>query len=177
MDRTSGEFETEDDATEYIDNLLCTASDLFVVYKQVEGSFWSTRIGAKQMRIDRVLWPKRQLINLGWNHGAVGVEIKKSAHPVGDLVNQASDYVESMWHLPQSGVRFSLNSVFVFPSFENTGALASVMAARRIGHIAERNGHLCLFLNKSKLLDFWPAAGWSVGTSPNIRCGMKAGSR
>lgn len=177
MDRTSGDYETEDDATEYVDNLLSTATDLFVVYKQVEGAFRSTRIGRKGMLIDRVLWPKRHLIDLGWNHGAVGIEIKKSDHPVGDLVNQASDYVESMWHLPASGVRFSLNAVFVFPSFEYHGALASVMAARRIGHVAERNGRLMLSLNHSRLLDYWTNEGWRIGSSPNVRCGMKAGSR
>lgn len=177
MDRTEGNYEAEDLAAQCVDRLLGTASDLFKVFSEVDGVFSSVRLGQKNVRIDRVLWPLRPLLDLGWRHGAVGVEIKKSNHPVGALINQASDYVESTWTIPSSGLRFALNSVFVFPAFEYTGALASVMAARRVGHIAERRGRLMLSLNHSRLLDYGEDEGWRVGSSPNVKCGMKVGSR
>jgi hypothetical protein len=176
MDRTEGEYTTEDCAHKHIDQLLATAGELFKVFSEVDGVFSSVRLGHKAVRIDRVLWPLKPLLALGWRHGAVGIEIKKSNHPAGSLVNQASDYVESMWTIPSSGLRFSINSVFIFPAFEYTGALASVMAARRIGHVAQRGGRLMLSLNHSRLLDYWEGS-WRVGESPNIKCGMKVGSR
>ena len=176
MDRTQGNYKTEDSAHEYIDQLLGTAGDLFKVFSEVDGVFSSVRLGHKEVRIDRVLWPLRPLLAIGWRYGAVGIEIKKSNHPAGRLINQASDYVESMWTIPSSGLRFALNSVFIFPAFEYTDALASVMAARRVGHVAERSGRLMLSLNHSRLLDYWEGE-WRVGDSPNIKCGMKVGSR
>ena len=176
MDRTEGEYTTEDCAHEHIDQLLATACDLFKVFSEVDGVFSSVRLGQKAVRIDRVLWPLRPLLALGWRHGAVGIEIKKSNHPAGLLINQASDYVESMWTIPSLGLRFSINSVFIFPAFEYHGALSSVMAARRIGHVADRGGRLMLSLNHSRLLDYWEG-NWRVGDSPNIKCGMKVGSR
>jgi hypothetical protein len=174
--RTEGTFATECEAEEYVDHLLGTAKNLFKVCAQVDGVFSSPRVGSKGVRIDRVLWPLRPLLDLGWRNGAVGVEIKKSNHPACSLVNQASDYVESIWTMPSSGVQFCLNAVFVFPPFEYTGALSSIMAARRIGHLTDRAGRLMLSLNKSRVLDYWDDQ-WRVGDSSNIRCGMKVGSR
>jgi hypothetical protein len=173
---TEGTFATEDESEEYVDHLLGTAKDLFKVCPQVDGVFSSPRLGSRRVRIDRVLWPLRPLLDLGWRNGAVGVEIKKSNHPACSLVSQASDYVESIWTMPFSGVQFCLNSVFVFPQFQHTGALSSLMAARRIGHLTDREGRLMLCLNKSRILDYWDNQ-WRVGNSPNVNCGKKVGSR
>jgi hypothetical protein len=177
--RTEGTFATEEDAAKHVDNLLGTASHLFKVCREVDGVFFSPRTGPKGVRIDRVLFPLRPLLDLGWVEGiggAVGVEIKKSNHPAFKLLNQASDYVESLWTLPSSGVQFRLNAVFVFPQFQHAGALTSIMANRCIGHLTDRAGQLMLCMNKSRVLEYWDGQ-WHVGKSSNIKCGKKVGSR
>jgi hypothetical protein len=154
----------------------------FKVAREVEGEYWSPRRGHKSVRIDRVLWPKPALLELGWNYGVSGLEIKKSGHDAGKVLNQAADYVDSVWQVKTSGVKFVLNQVFLFPGLdEHFGPVVSVLAANRIGFAAELcQGKLHLCLNNSSMLHFTRIGanpGWVVGKSSNLKCGWKAGSR
>lgn len=175
-ERTSAGFETEQHAAAYVDGLLSTVSDLFAVNAEVDGVCHSFHAGNKPVRIDRVLFPKKKLLSLGWKSGAIGIEIKKSGHPAGPLVAQAEDYMQSVFTF-ESGVSVCLNSIFLFPAFPCAGVAASVLAQRRIGFVIERRGKFGLLLNHTSLLDYAIDDGWKVGTAANLRCGAKVGSR
>lgn len=173
---TGGSFVTEDDTKAYLESLFESASDFFVVHKEVDGLFHSLRT-KKEVRIDYILFPKKQLVDIGWSSGAVGVEAKKSGHPAGPLIAQAEDYMQSVFTLKRSGISVVLNSIYLFPSFPNYGVCASVLAQRRIGFVTDSHSRLGLCLNHTGLLRFAYDTGFSVGKANNLRCGMKAGSR
>lgn len=173
---TGGTFATEDDAKAYLDSLLESASHLFAIHKEVDGLFQSLRT-KKQVRIDYVLVPKKQLVDIGWSSGVVGIEAKKSDHPAGPLIAQAEDYMNSVFTLPRSGISVVLNSIYLFPSFRSVGVCASILAQRRIGFVTDYCSRLGLCLNHTGLLRFAYDTGFSVGEANSLRCGMKAGSR
>lgn len=180
--KTAGEYATEQDSEAAIDMLLAGVDHFFKVAREVNGHFWSSRRGHQKVRADRILWPKKPLLELGWNYGVSAIEIKKSGHAAGDVLNQACDYMDAVFQLPDSGVRFTLNQAFLFPGFEECGGtVSSLMAASRIGVAREdRHGRLTLSLNSSSMLSFLSygeKVGWRVGHNANLRCGWKAGSR
>jgi hypothetical protein len=177
--RTAGDFPTEGHASVYLDKLLDTASEMFKICREVDGVHRAPSARQKTLgvRIDYVLWPKRRLIDLGWRFGVIGIERKKSNHPAGGLIAQAEDYMQSIFKMPH-GVDVCLNSVFLFPAFENTGVVASILAQRRIGFVFERRGRLGLSLNHTALLDWAYETGDPyIGKSVNLNCGGKVGSR
>jgi len=180
--KTAGEYATEQDSETALDRLLAGVDHFFKVAREVDGDVWSPRKGHKSVRIDRVLWPKPALIELGWSYGVSGLELKKSGHNAGKVVNQACDYVDAVWRIKTSGVKFVLNQVFLFPELdEHFGTVSSVLAANRIGFASELcrdKLHLCL--NNSSMLHFTHFGdnpGWVVGKSSNLHCGWKTGSR
>jgi hypothetical protein len=175
-ERTVGNYATEEGAARYVDALLETVTDLFAVRHEVDGVCQYLRTGASKVRIDRVLYPKRKLIDMGWRSGVVGVEIKKSGHPAGPLVAQAEDYMQSVFTF-ESGISVCLNSIYLFPAFQCAGIAASVLAQRRIGFVSERHGRFGLVLNHTWLLDYAFDTGHRIGAAANLRCGMKVGSR
>jgi hypothetical protein len=150
---------------------------LFAVTNEVIGTRQYSRPQQTQngVRIDRILYPKKKLIEAGWTSGVVGIEIKKSGHPAGPLVAQAEDYMQSVFTF-HTGVSVCLNSVFLFPSFSVGGVAASILAQRRIGFVGERDGMLSLSLNNTCVIRY--AHGKPrVGVSSQLNCGMKVGSR
>ena len=178
-ERTGGDFATEEQAAEYLDGLIESAADLFAVSREVEGTHTSPRPGQQKIgvRIDRVLYPKRKLLDAGWRSGVVGIEIKKSGHPAGPMVAQAEDYMQSVFTF-SSGISAVLNSVFLWPAFPAAGIAASILAQRRIGFVGERRGRLCLTLNHTSLLDYaYDTGEMRVGIAANLLCGGKVGSR
>lgn len=175
-ERTSGNYRTEEEAAAAVDQLLRTVSDLFSFDSEVNGVCHSFHSGSRPVRIDRVLFPRRKLIDLGWSSGAIGIEIKKSGHPAGPVVAQAEDYMQSIFTF-SSGVSVALNSVFIFPGFSCGGIVQSILAQRRIGFVVERRGRFGLVLNNTFLLDYAIDDEWKVGTAANLRCGAKVGSR
>lgn len=178
-ERTGGSFATEEDAAKHLDTLLESVADLFAVTKEVNGTRQHSRPQQSQVgvRIDRILYPKKKLLNAGWRSGVVGIEIKKSGHPAGPLVAQAEDYMQSVFTF-DSGVSVCLNSVYLFPSFSVAGIAASILAQRRIGFAHEdRAGRLTLTINNTSLLRFAFEGDFQIGTSQQLKCGMKVGSR
>lgn len=176
-ERTGGSFATEEDAAEHLDALLDSTGDLFAVIKEVSGTrqYLRPQQSKTGVRIDRILYPKKRLLNAGWRSGVVGIEIKKSGHAAGPLVAQAEDYMQSVFTF-ESGVSVVLNSVFLYPAFETAGIAASILAQRRIGFVGERDGRLCLLLNNTCLIRY-ARGDVRVGTSSQLNCGMKVGSR
>jgi len=75
-----------------------------------------------------------RLVGLGWRHGAIGVEIKKSGVKIGGPIAQAMDYSRAVWTLPTAGgIRVWLDWIFIWPMPKQSGPLASVLAQNRIG--------------------------------------------
>jgi len=178
-ERTGGSFATEQDAAVHLDSLLKSVTDLFAVTPEVSGTMQYLRPQQTKsgVRIDRILFPRKKLIERGWRNGVVGIEIKKSGHPAGPLVAQAEDYMQSVFTF-QTGVSVCLHSVFLFPSFPVAGIAASILSQRRIGFAGEdRSGRLTLTLNNTSLLRYAFEGDLRIGTSPQLNCGTKVGSR
>lgn len=177
-ERTGGSFATEQDAAAHLDSLLKSVADLFAVTPEVSGTMQYLRPQQTQsgVRIDRILFPRKKLIDRGWRNGVVGIEIKKSGHPAGPLVAQAEDYMQSVFTF-DSGVSVCLNSVYLFPCFQAGGIAASILAQRRIGFAGNDRGRLSLTLNNTSLLRFAFDGECRIGVSAQLNCGMKVGSR
>ena len=78
---TCGNFKTEDDACESFDDII-EKLGCFHMYKEISGKYISTphfKSIKEGARIDRILLPRKELLDLGL-HGAIGVEIKKNRH-------------------------------------------------------------------------------------------------
>jgi hypothetical protein len=178
-ERTAGTFATESEAAEYLDQLLESAADLFAVSREVDGVLLARRPGQEKIgvRIDRILYPKRKLLDAGWLSGVVGIEIKKSGRPAGPMVAQAEDYMQSAFTF-SSGVSVVLNSVFLWPRFQASGIAASILAQRRIGFVGESRGRLTLTLNNTSLLHYaYDTDELCIGGAASLSCGGKVGSR
>lgn len=141
--RTSGEWETEEEAWEAFD-VAVERSGAFKIYREVEGVYVQPRpfTEQKSSRIDRILCPLRKAIDAGWPDGAFGVEGKKSETKIGKIVAQALDYSRCAFHL-DSGFIILLPWIFIFPAPSQLGDIMSVMAQNRIGTADLSNGRLC----------------------------------
>src|SRR4051812_43868554 len=75
---TIGPWQDEHEAMRDFDARI-KRSELFRVYKEVNGWLQQPRVGAekKDMKIDRILLPTAKLLNIGWKYGAVGIEGKE----------------------------------------------------------------------------------------------------
>lgn len=132
---TIGKWATEDESAAALDSILAWTS-LWTVYREVCGALAHPRPMQlnKAVRIDRVLVPKSRLIDLGWVHGAIGIEVKRSGVKIGPPIAQAMDYSRAIWTLPSSaGIKVWLDWVFVWPMQRQIGTVASILAQNRIG--------------------------------------------
>jgi hypothetical protein len=130
---TSGEYATESEACQDFDYLISMTS--WIVHKEVIGEIRQPRCGAdlkESLRIDRILEPSRELINKGWNHGFIGVEIKRSNVKLGPVINQVIDYSRCSWKL-SGGRRVECEYNFIWKVRAIGGNLASIMTGNKIG--------------------------------------------
>jgi hypothetical protein len=127
------------------------------------------------MRIDRILLPTPRLLELGWTHGAVGIEVKRSKVKIGPPLAQAMDYSRTVWTLPGYGVRIWLDWVFLWPMDRQTGSMASILAQNRIGcAYSTKWTVLHLKCGESNLIKIERDGQIDIGDARN---GQKAGSR
>lgn len=119
-------------------DLILDQTALFNIHREVRGTLLQPRPGQvdKSVRIDRVLLPTTRLLDLGWPHGIIGVEIKKDPHTTpGPAIAQAMDYTRSVFTLAPSGFQVVLGYVFLWPMPKQSGPMASVCAQNRIGSV------------------------------------------
>lgn len=169
-------YKTESESAAALDALLITA-DLFNVYPEVRGTLIQPRPGQvdKGVRIDRILIPNQRLLDLGWRHGIVGVEIKRSDIAVGRPLAQAMDYTRSTFTLPGSCFQVIPTWVFVWPEDKQHGPLASLMAQNRVGVISSTSWAMLHFTaGEMTLLHVARSGEVRVG---NQSSGTKVGSR
>lgn len=175
---TFGAYATEEEAAVALDDVLASCG-LWVAYSEVRGSLCQPRPtqGGKGMRIDRLLIPTPKLISLGWAHGVIGVEIKKSGVNIGPPIAQAMDYSRTAWVLDHlGGIRVWLDWVFIWPMPAQGNTVASILAHNRIGSAST---------SRYQLLHLQCGSGQNLITishSGDIRIGAgasgrKAGSR
>lgn len=169
-------YTTETESAAALDDRLQTA-DLFNVYTEVPGTLIQPRPGQvdKGVRIDRILVPNNRLVGLGWRHGIIGVEIKRSDIAIGRPLAQAMDYTRSTFSLPDGGFQVVPTWVFVWPEDKQHGPLASLMAQNRVGVVSSTNWALLHFTaGEMSLLHVSRDGTVRLG---NQSSGTKAGSR
>jgi hypothetical protein len=175
---TAGTWATEIEAAAAFDSFL-NQCGLWSVYREVPGTLIQPRPSQadKGMRIDRILLPTPRLLALGWTHGAIGVEIKRSGVKIGPPIAQAMDYGRTVWRLDQlGGLRLWLDWVFIWPMTKRHGPIASVLAQNRIGSASsDAWTPLCLWSGEQNLIRIERDGTVAIGTAPAN--GRKAGSR
>jgi hypothetical protein len=141
---TTGSWATEAESASAFDRLMEELA-LFRIYREVAGTLCQPRPGQvdRSLRIDRVLAPTPRLVEKGWRHGAIGVEIKRSGTNIGPPLAQAMDYIRGTWSL--GGIWVQLNGVFLWPMHTQGGPLGSVMAQQRIGSVSHERSDLIKF--------------------------------
>lgn len=159
-----------------IDHAINT-SGLFTAHAEVPGTLTQPRPGQrdKGMRIDRLLVPTQKLVDLGWRHGIVGIEIKPTGVKLGPPLAQAMDYTRTTFTLPGGGFQVTPSWVFVFPFDKQHGPVASVMAQNRVGTVTvNRWALLSLQCGEATILHASMDGTVRIGANT---VGTKAGSR
>jgi hypothetical protein len=137
---TVGHWSTEVGSAEAFDEAI--TDKWWTVYREVSGVLLQPRPAQLDgsVRIDRVLIPRKPLLDLGWTHGAIGVELKRTGEKIGQPIAQAIDYSRSAFTLTKAGnVRVVLDWVFIWPMAKQSGTVASVLAQNRIGSATPGN--------------------------------------
>lgn len=176
-DSATMEYATEADAAEAIDVLISQRlSRFFRAYSEAPGRLMQPRAHQvdKTVRIDRLLVPTTAATReLGWAHGAIGIEIKRSGVKLGPWLAQAMDYARSVFEV--GGVWVQPGAVFLWPCEEQYGPIASVMAHNRVGTVCEsRWGTLQMSFGQETVLR---AERDGTVRARDLRSGRKVGSR
>lgn len=172
---TAGAWSTEDESAAAFDAVV--DPELWAAYREVPGVLLQPRPSQvdKGLRIDRVLVPQQKLIAAGWNHGCVGVEIKRSNIKIGPPIAQAMDYSRAVWTLPAAGIQIWLGWVFIWPIEKQHSTTASIMAQHRIGSAScDRWARLQLKSGESNIIRVGYDGSIDIGHAAN---GRKVGSR
>lgn len=172
---TTGSWTTEAASASAFDRLI-ESMGLFRTYREAVGTLVQPRPGQvdRALRIDRILVPTPRLVDKGWRHGAIGVEIKRSGTNIGPPLAQAMDYIRGTWNV--GGIWIQLNGVFLWPMHTQGGPLGSVMAQQRIGSVSHERSDLIKFaFGHEVVVALNSYSGVRVPTRP--RAGSKVGSR
>jgi hypothetical protein len=132
---TPGPWQTEVESEAALDHAI-EATGMFIIYRQVRGHYISPRpdTDAKSPRIDRLLLPSPRLQALGWEHGIVGIECKRSGEKIGRPISQMLDYSRALWAIGD-GAYVHCKWMLLWPLQKLGGPLASVMAQNRLGGV------------------------------------------
>lgn len=172
---TIGDWSTEEESAAALD--LAVGTSLWNVYREVPGILSQPRPsqGTRNVRIDRILVPAQRLILAGWNHGVIGIEIKRSHAKIGPPIAQAMDYSRTVWTLPSAGIKVWLDWVFVWPMDKQIGPTASILAQNRIGSAScDPWTKLHLKSGESNIIRVRRDGSFDIGDALN---GCKVGSR
>lgn len=165
-------YATEAEAAADFDAIMRNI-DLFTSYDEVPGTLLQPRPGQidKGVRIDRILVPNAKLIDAGWRHGIVGVEIKKDCYAFGPYVAQAMDYTRSAFRLGPGNFNTICDYVFIWPIPAQHGPIASIMAQNRVGSaMSWSHKHIQFKCGENNILDADIFRG-------NIRIGASIGAK
>lgn len=172
--RTCGLWETEEASCAALDEIV-ERSGLFTIRREVRGYYLQPRLEqeVKTPRIDRILFPTPRLKDLGWAHGPIGIECKRSGCKTGPPLAQLFDYSRAAWDI--AGTVVMPKFFFLWPMHKVHGPLASIMAQNRVG--TAETGPWCplkLSCGEQILLRIDPHGQPRIGIGAH---GRKAGSR
>lgn len=175
--RTTGGHAVETDCWAEFDAVMGSLENYFGVQREVTGWYLQPRSHCKpkQPRIDRIITPKRPLIQAGWDLGPVGVECKRSGEKLGPIISQCLDYQKAVFPIGH-GYSVCLEWVFVWPSGVVPGDIGSIMAQQRIGTMQP------LPLGRGVALGCGDGFDNTISVDHGVRyrrpvCGYKVGSR
>lgn len=172
---TAGNWGTETESVAAFDDAV-EATGRFIVYREVKGSYQWLRPNQemKTPRIDRILFPTKQLADEGWNLGPVAVECKRSGAKTGPPIAQLLDYSHAVWEINHTWVMPQWYLLWPISTVKST--LESMFSQQRLGGIyLDHRGRLVLH-SRSVLAKF------DGSNSPDLRlhntvAGRKTGSR
>lgn len=170
---TCGDYATEVESVAAFDAIINTLG-YFKVLREVTGQYLQLNLDQEyaRPRIDRLLVPTTDLRQLGWDHGVIGVECKRSNEKIGRPISQMLDYRRAVY--PVLGVHVLPRYVLLWPWNGCSGPIESIMAQQRLGHINNVHGTLHMTSGKQNLATFIPHLPPLL--SSNIQ-GRKTGSR
>lgn len=176
--RSCGTFNDEPTACRWLDEIL-NDSGLWNVYPEVRGWLLQPKANSdkKTMRIDRIITPRKKLIDMGFNLGAVGVEIKASGVKIGPAISQVLDYSRTAFELRSNHVCVWLQWVFIFPFNNPKCGLESVMSQNRIGVAVPSYRGGILFSSPTQTILEHDGSGNILSGPTMPDNGRKAGSR
>lgn len=153
---------------------LIEQSELFTLLKEVRGEYNGSVLKTieKHPRIDRVLLPTDRLLQQGWQHGNIGVEIKADDKNFGKVWTQILDYRMTVWKLDSPVLSF----VFAYPFEKQHGTISSMMAHTRTGTVTRRYGGLQFNCGEHIVLRCGTQFD-KIGGEATTCIGMKVGSR
>lgn len=134
---TLGNFANEEYSAAAFDR-AAGATGLFEILTEVQGEYMLPKMltdsGSRRCRIDRILMPTKKLLDSGWPHGPVGVEIEASRMKVGGIICQCLDYHRAVWHLDKRrrGYHIMIEWVAIWPYGGGVCGTGSIMAQHRI---------------------------------------------
>lgn len=169
---TVGPWATEEASAAAFDARVA-ATGMFRTEREVRGTLIQPRAGQldRSLRIDRILFPGPALRDLGWPHGAIGIELKRAGENIGPPLAQAMDYVRGTWEV--AGVLVQVSAVFLWPVEKQSGPLASLMCNCRIGTVTP-DGFKFALGEEVVFADDRPYGSIRIGGG---RSGRKVGSR
>lgn len=134
--KTKGTFNTEREAESFVCNSPAVLK-WFDVYRQVKANplFYhpAKSLAKEEYRLDVLLIPKKETIDIGWKSGAIVIECKKSDLKVGPAYSQAFDYVNACTVGMPGGVLTIPSYGLVFMASHEGGPIASLMTQNRFG--------------------------------------------
>jgi len=107
---------------------------MFKVYAEVAGHPMFRRAShtkSTDFRVDFLLVPLDSRVQTG----AIAVEVKSPGSNIGSAINQAMDYVNAVFFIPDTRVAVVPSISFVFPFAQQFGAVKSMMDSSRVGSI------------------------------------------
>src|SRR5574343_612871 len=131
--QSTGMWKTEAESASAFDERV-RGTGMFRIYSERQGILLQPQVTQKDktVRIDRILVPTRELLDLGWQLKTIGVEIKRSGKELREVLSQAVDYTRSVFDL--DGLAWVMPSnVYIWPMEKQGGPLASLMVHLRVG--------------------------------------------
>lgn len=138
---TGGDYATEAESCTAFDEVI-NQTGYFKVLREVTGQYLQLNLDQEyaKPRIDRLLIPTAALRELGWNHGVIGVECKRSHEKIGRPISQMLDYRRAVYSV--LGVHVVPMYVLLWPWRGCGGPVDSIVAQQRLGHIYVDHGTL-----------------------------------
>lgn len=180
-DRTLDGYPDETDACRALDSILNAAYQVaFKVRAEVHGQrllYPVNKDRGGEPRIDRFLFPTTDADMIGWELGAIGIEVKKSGQKIGPVIEQVLDYSHSLFEA-RPGVWVACRALFIFPWACGTGTLESIAQRNSIGGVWIRpsRGTLCFTFKGQTILEL-DATGCPVREAVSVDGTRKFGNQ